>query len=231
MVWSEITRANYERKELRYASDTTEAEWAVLSPHLPAPCQRGRPRTVDLRRIVNAILYIATTGCQWRMLPKEFPAWTTVQGYFYRWRDAGVWSTINHHLVAAAREAMGREASPTAGVIDSQSVKTTEAGGAARLRCRKMHQGTQTPHPDRHHRLAGGGHRPSRRYPGPRRGSDAVGLDAPDPSLAPPCLCRRRLFRPEARNRFAGDGRMDPGNHQAVRCRKGLRTPPSALGR
>jgi len=129
MVWSETTRPNYERKELRYASDTTEAEWAVLSPHLPAACKRGRPRTVDLRRIVNAILYMATTGCQWRMLPKEFPAWTTVQGYFYRWRDDGVWSTINHHLVVAAREAMGREASPTAGVIDSQSVKTTEAGG------------------------------------------------------------------------------------------------------
>lgn len=129
MVWSEITRRNYDRKELRYASDTTEAEWEVLSPHLPAPCKRGRPRTVDLRAIVNAILYIATTGCQWRMVPKEFPAWTTVQGYFYRWRDDGVWSTINHHLVMAAREAMGREASPTAGVIDSQSVKTTEAGG------------------------------------------------------------------------------------------------------
>jgi transposase len=129
MVWSEITRLNYERKGLRYASDTTEAEWALISLHLPGPFTRGRPRTVDLRRIMDAILYIATSGCQWRMLPKDFPAWTTVQGYFYRWRDAGVWATVNHHLVMAAREAAGREASPTAGVIDSQSVKTTEAGG------------------------------------------------------------------------------------------------------
>lgn len=129
MVWTKITREKYDRAELRYASDTTGREWAVLFPHLPKPCHRGRPRSVDLRTIVDAILYIATTGCQWRMLPKDFPAWTTVQGYFYRWRDAGVWSTINHHLVAMAREAVGREASPTAGVIDSQSVKTTEAGG------------------------------------------------------------------------------------------------------
>jgi transposase len=129
MVWNKITRDKYDRKDQRYASDTTDEEWAVLFPHLPASCKRGRPRTVDLRSIVDAILYIATAGCQWRMLPKDFPAWTTVQGYFYRWQDAGVWSTINHHLVIAAREAAGREASPTAGVIDSQSVKTTEAGG------------------------------------------------------------------------------------------------------
>lgn len=129
MVWTEITRRKYRRDERGYSSDMTDAEWAVIEPFLPRPRRLGRPRTTDLRAVVNGILYIAMTGCQWRMLPKDFPAFTTVQGYFYRWRDDGLWATINHHLVTSAREAMGREASPTAGVIDSQSVKTTEAGG------------------------------------------------------------------------------------------------------
>jgi Transposase and inactivated derivatives len=128
-MWTEITRAQYRRKGLRYSSDTTDAEWAVLEPLLPAARRLGRPRTVNVREIVNGILFLATSGCQWRQLPKDFPPMTTVQRYFYRWRDDGTWETINHALVAMVRETMGREASPTAGVIDSQSVKTTEAGG------------------------------------------------------------------------------------------------------
>jgi transposase len=129
MSWTETTQAKYRRDQLRYASDTTDEEWALIEPHLPAPSRRGRPRTRDLRKVVDAVLYIAQTGCQWRLLPKDFPPYTTVQGYFYQWRDDGRWATINHALLMRAREAAGREASPTAGVIDSQSVKTTEAGG------------------------------------------------------------------------------------------------------
>lgn len=129
MVWTETTRAKYRRDKLRYSSDMTDEEWRVVEPLLPTASRLGRPRKVSLRSVVNGMLYIATTGCQWRMIPKDFPAYTTIQGYFYRWRDVGVWQTINHHLVMMAREMMGREASPTAGVIDSQSVKTTEAGG------------------------------------------------------------------------------------------------------
>jgi transposase len=129
MSWTEITRGQYRRDHLRYASDTTDEEWQVIEPHLPGAFRRGRPRETELRLVVDAIFYIAQTGCQWRMLPKEFPPYSTVQSYFYPWRDAGLWETINHALVAQAREVSGREASPTAGVIDSQSAKTTEAGG------------------------------------------------------------------------------------------------------
>ena len=129
MPWTEITRPQYRREGGRYASDLTDGEWAVIAPHLPAPRRLGRPRRTELRDVIDALLYMAATGCQWRLLPKDFPPYTTVQGYFYAWRDDGLWQTINHHLVIAAREAEGREASPSAGVIDSQSVKTTESGG------------------------------------------------------------------------------------------------------
>jgi transposase len=129
VAWTEITRPKYRRDGLRYASDTTDEEWAVIAPHLPAAHRRGRPRETSLRNVVNAIFYIAQSCCQWRMLPKEFPPFTTVQYYFYRWRDDGTWRSINHALVMQAREMEGRDASPSAGVIDSQSAKITEAGG------------------------------------------------------------------------------------------------------
>lgn len=129
MAWTEITRLKYRRDGLRYASDTTDEEWALIDPLLPPPGRRGRPRQTSLRSIVNAIFYIAQSCCQWRMLPKDFPPFTTVQYYFYAWRNDGTWLSINHALVIRAREMEGREASPTAGVIDSQSAKTTEAAG------------------------------------------------------------------------------------------------------
>ena len=99
MAWTEITRGQYQRDHLRYASDTTDEEWKVIAPHLPPPADCGRTRETDLREVVNSIFYIAQTGCQWRLLPKDFPPYTTVQRYFYAWRDSGVWQTRTGYRV------------------------------------------------------------------------------------------------------------------------------------
>ena len=111
-MWTEITRRQYDRKGRRYASDATDDEWSHIEPLLPPAKPGGRPRTTKLRDVFDAILYMASTGCQWRMLPNDFPPVSTVRRYFYDWRDSGLLRTINHYLVMAAREAMGREASP-----------------------------------------------------------------------------------------------------------------------
>src|ERR1700759_2871949 len=118
MAWTEITRAKYQRDGRRYASDTADAEWALIEPHMPPSAPRGRTRQTSLRDVVNAIFYIAQSRCQCRMLPKDFPPYSRVRQCFSAWRAHGRWKTSNRILVMDAREAAGRKASPTAGVID-----------------------------------------------------------------------------------------------------------------
>jgi transposase len=128
-MWTPTTRRQHSRDELRYETDLTDAEWALLAGYFAAPSRRGRPRAWPVREIVNAIFYVMRGGIAWRLLPSDFPPWRTVYRWFSTWRNEGLFERINHALVVADRERTGRAPSPSAAIIDSQSVKTTESGG------------------------------------------------------------------------------------------------------
>ncbi len=115
-----------------YPSDLTDTQWSVIAPMIPDAAPGGRPRKAPKREIVEAILYLLRAGCAWRLLPHDFPPWQTVYHHFRRWQHDGVWARIHHALVMADREREGREASPSAAVLDSQSVRTADQKGGSK---------------------------------------------------------------------------------------------------
>ena len=133
-MWTRENRGLYERKGLRYPSDLTDQEWALLAPLIPPAKRGGRKREVDLREVVNGILYVLGTGCQWRALPTDLPPKSTVHDYLMLWEWDGTLDRIHHELYVMTRDLEGREASPSAGAIDSQSVKSAEKGGSQSTR-------------------------------------------------------------------------------------------------
>lgn len=137
-MWTKANRGKYNRDGLRYPSDLTDAEWGLVEPLIPPAKRGGRRREVDVREVVNGLLYVLSTGCQWRAVPKDLPPKSTLFSYFDLWNWDGTLGRIHQELYVKCREAMGREASPTAAIIDSQSVKGAEKGGVASTRAGMM---------------------------------------------------------------------------------------------
>lgn len=137
-MWTIESRARHDRGKLRYPSDLTDAEWALIKPAIPPAKRGGRKRETDERELVNGVMYVLSTGCQWRYIPKDLPPRSTLHDYLTRWNYDGTLEKIHHTLYGKCREQAGREANPTACVIDSQSVKGAEKGGAASIRTGMM---------------------------------------------------------------------------------------------
>ena len=139
-MWTAENRMRYDRSKLRYPSDLTEEEWALVAPLIPPAKRGGNRRHVDVREVMNGLMYILSTGCQWRAIPKDLPARSTLYDYFDLWTYDGTLSRIHHALYLECREQGEREVSPTAAIIDSQSVKSAEKGGLASIRMATMRE-------------------------------------------------------------------------------------------
>jgi transposase len=137
-MWTKENRARYDRSRLRYESDLSDAEWAEVEALIPPAKPGGNKRTVDIRQVVNGVMYVLSTGCQWRAIPKDLPPRSTVHDYLERWTWDGTLERLHHALYVKCREQASREASPTAAVIDAQSVKSAEKGGPRSIRTGMM---------------------------------------------------------------------------------------------
>lgn len=133
-MWTIENRARYNRDHLRYPSDATDEEWTEVGPLIPPARRGGRKRTVNIREVFNGLLYVLSTGCQWRAIPTEFPPRSTIFYYFGRWEADGTLRRIHAALYVRCREQAERSASPTACILDSQSVKSAEKGGRTLIR-------------------------------------------------------------------------------------------------
>jgi transposase len=133
-MWTDENRGRYDRSKLRYPSDLTDPEWSLIEPLIPPAKPGGNKREVNIREIINGILYVLSTGCQWQAIPTDLPPRSTVNGYLVRWRDDRTLDRIHHALYVKCRELAERAASPTAAIIDSQSVKGAEKGGSRSIR-------------------------------------------------------------------------------------------------
>jgi transposase len=128
-MWTIENRGRYDRSKLRYPSDLTDEEWSLVKREIPRAKRGGNKRTVDIREVLNGLMYVLSTGCQWRAIPKDLPPRSTVNYYFCRWQYDGTLDRLHHALYMRCRERADREASPTVAIIDSQSVKSSEKGG------------------------------------------------------------------------------------------------------
>jgi transposase len=133
-MWKAENRSLYDRSKLRYPSDLTDEEWALVEPEIGPAKRGGNKRTVKIREVINGLMYVLSTGCQWRAIPKDLPPRSTVHGYFDLWAWDGTLDRIHHALYVKCRELAERQASPTAAIIDSQSVKSAEKGGPGSIR-------------------------------------------------------------------------------------------------
>jgi transposase len=139
-MWTEENRKRYDRSKLRYPSDLTDEEWSLVKPLIPPAKRGGRKREVDEREVLNGIMYVLSTGCQWRALPKDLPSKSTVWAYLDLWSYDGTLERIHFELYVKCREHAEHEASPTAAIIDSQSVKSAEKGGPRSIRLATMRE-------------------------------------------------------------------------------------------
>ena len=230
MPWTEITRAEYQRSGLRYASDMTDAEWALIARRLPPRRRLGRPREVDLRTVLQAILYILSTGCQWRALPKEFPPYSTVQRYFYAWRDTGRWQKIVTAPGSASPPGTRTQASAN-GSGDRQSERTDDPSWRpAWLRRRQTYLRTQAAHRHRHQWPPARRPRSSRQRSGFSWGRSAAGAATTPVPQAASRLCRSDLPRKSARYRALPLRAVDDRDRRTAAGRQRLPAPATAMG-